>query len=111
MTIDAKVFQINIHQKFIEIVIRKKKSDKYLVIAFVGFNNIKEIVSSLGIEKTDKIRIHYTLVSKQFVNKDGVKRYNTSAIIDDIDLLEKNAQKQTQIVFVDKETGEIIENF
>ncbi len=64
----------------------------------------------MGAEKTDKIRIGYTLSSKKYTNKDGVSRYSTSAIIDRVEMLEKNIVKQTEVVFVDHETGEIIEN-
>ena len=64
----------------------------------------------MGAEKTDKIRIGYTLSSKQYTSKDGVKRYSTSAIIDRVEMLEKNVVKQTELVYINQETGEIIEN-
>ncbi len=110
MTIDARVFQVNYNDKVVELVIRKKKGERYYPICFIGFSETKQTLNDLGVEKTDKVRIHYTLQSKQYKGRDGNKRYSTSAIIDDVELLEKNAKKQTQIVFVDKETGEIIED-
>lgn len=109
MTIDAKVFQVNnTNPKLVELVIRKKKGDRFFPICFIGFQKIKNLLEQLSIEITDKIRIYYTLQSKQYIGKDGNKRYTTSAIIDNIELLEKNVKKQTEIVFVDKVTGEIL---
>ena len=47
---------------------------------------------------------------QSYTNKDGIKRYSTSAIIDRVEMLEKNVVKQTEVVFVNSETGEIIES-
>ncbi len=111
MTIDAKVFDINFsNPKVVELVIRKKKGDRFYPICFIGFSQTIETLKNLGVEKLDKIRIGYTLSSKKYVNKDGVSRYSTSAIIDRVDLLEKSGSTQTEVVFVNAETGEIIEN-
>tara|TARA_R110000744_G_scaffold104282_1_gene199732 strand:+ start:471 stop:806 length:336 start_codon:yes stop_codon:yes gene_type:complete len=111
MTIDAKVFDINYENpKVVELVIRKKKGERYYLICFIGFNQIIEALKTMGTEKTDKIRIGYTLSSKQYSNKDGVKRYSTSAIIDRVEMLEKNVIKQTEFVYVNEETGEILQN-
>jgi len=111
MTIDAKIFNINYsNPKVVELVIRKKKAERFYTICFIGFAQIIEALKTMGAEKTDKIRIGYTLSSKKYTNKDGVSRYSTSAIIDRVEMLEKNIVKQTEVVFVDHETGEIIEN-
>lgn len=111
MTIDAKVFDINYsNPKVVELVIRKKKGDRYFPICFVGFSQTIETLKQLGIQKLDKVRIGYTLSSKKYTNKDGVSRYSTSAIIDRVDLLEKNASTQTEVVFVNADTGEILDN-
>ena len=111
MTIDAKIFDINYsNPKVVELVIRKKKAERFYSIRFIGFTQTIEALKTMGAEKTDKIRIGYTLSSKKYTNKDGVSRYSTSAIIDRVEMLEKNIVKQTEVVFVDHETGEIIEN-
>ena len=111
MTIDAKIFNINYsNPKVVELVIRKKKAERFYSICFIGFTQTIEALKTMGAEKTDKIRIGYTLSSKKYTNKDGVSRYSTSAIIDRVEMLEKNIVKQTEVVFVDHETGEIIEN-
>ena len=111
MTIDAKVFDINFsNPKVVELVIRKKKGDRFYPICFIGFSQTIETLKNLGVEKLDKVRIGYTLSSKKYVNKDGVSRYSTSAIIDRVDLLQKGGSTQTEVVFVNAETGEIIEN-
>ena len=111
MTIDAKVFDINYsNPKVVELVIRKKKGDRYYPICFIGFSQTIDTLKQLGIEKLDKVRIGYTLSSKKYTNKDGVSRYSTSAIIDRVDLLEKKASAQTQVVFVNTDTGEILDN-
>ena len=109
MTIDAKIFDINYsNPKVVELVIRKKKAERFYSICFIGFTQTIEALKTMGAEKTDKIRIGYTLSSKKYINKDGVSRYSTSAIIDRVEMLEKNIVKQTEVVFVDHETGEII---
>jgi hypothetical protein len=111
MTIDAKVFSLNFPTPaVVELVIRKKKGDMYYPICFVGFGRIIEDIKELGIDKTDKVRIAYTLKSKKFTSNNGVSRYSTSAIIDNVELLQKNANKQIEVVFVDSETGEILDN-
>ena len=109
MTIDAKIFDLNYsNPKVVELVIRKKKAERFYSICFIGFTQTIEALKTMGAEKTDKIRIGYTLSSKKYINKDGVSRYSTSAIIDRVEMLEKNIVKQTEVVFVDHETGEII---
>tara|TARA_R110000782_G_scaffold14635_1_gene43498 strand:+ start:4788 stop:5123 length:336 start_codon:yes stop_codon:yes gene_type:complete len=111
MTIDAKIFDLNYsNPKVVELVIRKKKAERFYSICFIGFSQIIEALQTMGAEKTDKIRIGYTLSSKQYTNKDGVKRYSTSAIIDRVEMLEKNVVKQTELVYINQETGEIINN-
>ena len=111
MTIDAKIFDLNYsNPKVVELVIRKKKAERFYSICFIGFSQIIEALQTMGAEKTDKIRLGYTLSSKQYTNKDGVKRYSTSAIIDRVEMLEKNVVKQTELVYINQETGEIIEN-
>jgi len=111
MTIDAKVFDINFsNPKVVELVIRKKKGERFYPICFIGFSQTIESLKSLGIQKLDKIRIGYTLSSKKYTNKDGVERYSTSAIIDRVDLLEKNPSNQTEVLFVNADTGEILDN-
>ena len=110
MTIEAKIFDLNVQEKIIEVVVRKKKGDRIFPICFIGFSKTIKSVKDLGIEKTDKVKLGYTLSSKKYTDKNGVERYSTSAIIDRVEMLEKNIVKQTEVVFVDHETGEIIEN-
>lgn len=110
MTIDAKIFQVNFPTpKVVELVIRKKKGDRYHPVCFVGFGGIIDEIKELGLEKTDKVRIGYTLFSKKYTNQNGVSRYSTSAIIDRVEILEKNQNRQIEVVFVDSETGEILD--
>jgi hypothetical protein len=111
MTIEGKVFDIiKNHPKVIEIVVRKKKGDRFYPICFVGFSKTIENVEKLGVEKTDKIKMGFTLSSKKYTDRNGNERYSTSAIIDWIDLIEKNASKQTEVIFVNENTGEIIQD-
>jgi hypothetical protein len=110
MTIEAKIFDLNIKDKIVEVVVRKKKGDRIFPICFIGFSKTIQSVKDLGIEKTDKIKLGYTLSSKKYTDKNGVERYSTSAIIDWIELIEKNASTQTEVIFVEKETGEILED-
>ena len=111
MTIDAKIFDLNYtNPKVVELVVRKKKAERFYSICFIGFSQIIESLKVMGAEKTDKVRIGYTLSSKKFTNKDGISRYSTSAIMDRVEMLDKNIVKQTEVIFVDSATGEIIEH-
>ncbi len=110
MTIEAKIFDLNIKDKIVEVVVRKKKGDRIFPICFIGFSKTIQSVKDLGIEKTDKVKLGYTLSSKKYTDKNGVERYSTSAIIDWIELIEKNASSQTEVIFVEKDTGEIFED-
>jgi len=110
MVVEGKIFELNSsNPKIIEVVIRKKKAERYFPICFIGFSQTMEAIKTLGIEKTDKVRINFTLSSKKWEDKNGVSRYSTSAIIDAIDLIQKNAQGQTEVVFIDSATGEIMD--
>lgn len=112
MTINGKIFDIimNHEKKMVELVMRKRKGDAYYPICFIGFSNIYDIVKKIGIEKTDKVHIIFTLRSKKYQNKNGSSRYYTSAVIDDVEIIEKNKNRQIEVVFVDTNTGEIIED-
>lgn len=109
MTIEGKIFEIiYINSKIVEIVIRKKKGERIYPIAFVGFSDTINDIKTLGLEKTDRIKINFTLMSKKFEDKNGRSRYSTSPMIDGIDLIEKTQSKQIEVSFVDMETGEIL---
>lgn len=111
MTIQGKIFALNyISPKFAELVIRKKKGDRFYFISFIAFSNMVNQIKNFGIEKRDKVSIVYNLSSKKYTTKNGIDRWSTSAIIDGIELIEKDIVKQTEFIFVDSETGEIIDN-
>ena len=70
MTIDAKIFDINYsNPKVVELVIRKKKAERFYSICFIGFTQTIEALKTMGAEKTDKIRIGYTLSRKNTPTK------------------------------------------
>lgn len=111
MTIQGKIFTLNYPTpKVAELVIRKKKGERFYFICFIAFSNVIYEIKNLGIEKRDKVSIVYNLSSKKYTTKNGTDRWSTSAIIDGIELIEKDIVKQTEFIFVDSETGEIIEN-
>lgn len=83
-----------------QVVIRVKKDEIYLPVAFVCFAEIKSLICQLRVEKGDYVKITYYLKSKEFNG-----RYNTSAIIQKICI----TQKGTKQYSVDMFTGEIQE--
>ena len=101
MVVVGKIMDvINVSDKVTQIVIRVKKDEIYLPVAFVCFQDIKILVSQLRVEKGDFAKITYYLKSKMF---NGV--YTTSAIVEKICI----TQKATKQYSVDMFTGEINE--
>lgn len=91
---------INVSDKVTQIVIRVKKDEIYLPVAYVCFQDIKVLVSQLRVEKGDFVKITYFLKSKMY---NGF--YTTSAIVEKICI----TQKGTKQYSVDMFTGEIHE--
>ena len=112
MTIEGKVFEIvRKSEKVWEVVLRKKSKDKIVPIAFVAFSYTIGIVKSLNMKPKDRVKIQFSLQSKSFND-----RYYTSAIIDKIDILQRDMgtsnmfhpeSLSTEYGDVDMETGEI----
>lgn len=89
---------LNVSDKVTQVIIRVKKDEIYLPIAFVCFENIKSLISQLRIEKGDFVKITYYLKSKKHN-----ELYYTSAIIEKISI----TQKATNQYSVNMMTGEI----
>jgi hypothetical protein len=89
---------INVSDKVTQIVIRVKKDEIYLPVAFVCFQDIKSIILQLRVEKGDIVKITYYLKSKKYN-----EIYSTSAIIEKICI----TQKATNQYSVNMMTGEI----
>lgn len=81
-----------------QVVIRVKKDEIYLPVAFTCFTEIKALICQLRVEKGDYVKITYYLKSKKFND-----HYSTSAIVQKISI----TQKGTKQYSVDMETGEI----
>ena len=100
MVVVGKIMSIiNATDKVTQVVIRVKKDDIYLPVAFVCFTEIKALICQLRIEKGDYVKITYYLKSKKFD-----EHYSTSAIVQKISI----TQKGTNQLMVDMETGEIM---
>lgn len=91
---------INVSDKLSQVVIRVKKDEIYLPVAFVCFSEIKALICQLRIEKGDYVKITYYLKSKKFDD-----HYSTSAIVQKLCV----TQKATKQYSVDMFTGEINE--
>jgi hypothetical protein len=101
MVIEGYIFdKIDISDKVIQIVMRRKHKEKYIYVCFVGFGWIIDKISELNLEQKDKVRIEYYIKSKKWN-----ERYSTDAVIEKIELKEK----RTNQITVDFETGEIFE--
>lgn len=100
MIVTGKIMDIvNVSDKVTQIVIRVKKEEIYLPVAYVCFAEIKALILQLRIEKGDFVKITYYLKSKKYN-----EYYTTSAIVEKICI----TQKATNQLMVDMETGEII---
>lgn len=100
MVVVGKIMNIiNATDKVTQVIIRVKKDDIYLPVAFVCFAEMKALICQLRIEKGDYVKITYYLKSKKFD-----EHYTTSAIVQKISI----TQKGTKQLMVDMETGEII---
>tara|TARA_B100000989_G_scaffold297489_1_gene283399 strand:- start:304 stop:672 length:369 start_codon:yes stop_codon:yes gene_type:complete len=108
--IEAKITELRINEKFVDIIITRKSNNRFFPLCFVGFSETIESIKNQGIEKTDKVKINFTARSKKRISKDNKEWYSTSLIIDNIELLEKKSSIQTELVYVDSNTGEIVEN-
>jgi hypothetical protein len=83
----------------LQVVIKVKKDDIYLPVAFTAFSSKMVLIKQVNMEKGDAVKIDYYLKSKKFENQ-----YSTSAIIEKICLM---AKKSPQLM-IDMETGEIL---
>jgi len=100
MVVVGKIMSIiNATDKVTQIIIRVKKDEIYLPVAFVCFSEIKALICQLRIEQGDFVKITYYLKSKKFDD-----HYSTSAIVQKINI----TQKGTKQLMVDMETGEIM---
>lgn len=107
--VQARLTDVIIDDKFVNVIITRKSKDKFFPLCFVGFSQSIDSIRNQGIEKTDKVKINFTARSKKYEDRNGKERYSTSLIIDNIELIEKNASTQTEVIFIDKNTGEIID--
>ena len=107
--VQARLTDVIIDEKFVNLIITRKSKDKFFPLCFVGFSQSIDSIRSQGIEKTDKVKINFTARSKKYEDRNGKERYSTSLIIDNIELIEKHASTQTEVIFIDKNTGEIID--
>ena len=99
MVVNGKIMDVlNVSDKVTQVVIRVKKDEIYLPVAYICFQDIKVLVSQLRVEKGDFVKITYYLKSKMY---NGV--YTTSAIVEKICITQKAKNQYS----VDMETGEI----
>jgi hypothetical protein len=99
MVVNGKVMSIvNVTDNVTQIVIRMKKDEIRLPVAFVCFNDIKALVTQIRVDKGDFVKITYYLKSKKIQ-----EHYSTSAVIEKISITQKASIQYS----VDMETGEI----
>ena len=88
------------NDKVIEVVVRTKRKESYVVIAFTAMYEIKTTVEQEGVEKGDYIKLDY--YTKSFKWKDS---YITSAMLEKIKIVTKKSPQLT----IDMDTGEILD--
>ena len=84
-----------------QVVIRVKKDEIYLPVAFTCFTEIKALICQLRVEQGDYVKITYYLKSKKYN-----EIYSTSAIVQKISITQKDNKQYS----VDMFTGEIRNN-
>lgn len=90
---------INSNDWSTQVVIRKKWNNAYMPICFTATNEQKRIISQIGLQIGDVVKINYHIFSKKYNDK-----YFTTAQIDLIII----TQKKNPQLMVDLETGEIL---
>lgn len=101
MIIKGKILSIKYREwGSIEILLRQSKKDNYMPICLTGFSSFAPKIKELELQIGDLIKINYRIYSKEHNDK-----YYTTLFIDSLKLLEKSESN----LFVDTETGEIIE--
>lgn len=90
---------INSNDWSTQVVIRKKWNNTYVPICFTATNEQKRIISQIGLQIGDVVKINYHIFSKKYNDK-----YFTTAQIDLIII----TQKKNPQLMVDLETGEIL---
>jgi hypothetical protein len=82
-----------------QVIVQSKHGDNFFPICFTAYQDTIACITEIGLEKRDVVKINYYLKSKKFENK-----YFTSAIIENIKIIEKRQEQYT----IDMDTGEII---
>lgn len=95
MVVVGKIMSIiNATDTVMQVVIRVKKDEIYLPVAFVCFTEIKALLYQLRVEQGDYVKITYYLKSKKFN-----KHYNTSAIVQKIHITQKGTKQYSVDMF------------
>jgi hypothetical protein len=89
---------ISVKESITQVVVRTKRENAYIYIAFTCHHEITALIRQLRLEKGDIVKITYYVSSKKYEN-----RYYTSAIAEKIHI----TQKKSEQLMVDLETGEI----
>ncbi len=99
MVVNGTVIDIiSVNESITQVVVRTKKDNAYIVIAFTCHHEITTLIRQLRLEKGDLVKVTYRIQSKKYESK-----YYTSAIIEKIHI----TQKKSEQLMVDLETGEI----
>lgn len=99
MVINGTVIDIiSVNESISQVVVRTKKDNAYIVIAFTCHREITTLIRQLRLEKGDIVKITYCIQSKKYESK-----YYTSAIVEKVHI----TQKKSEQLMVDLETGEI----
>lgn len=90
--------KISVNESITQLVVRTKKDNAYIVIAFTCHHEITTLIRQLRLDKGDLVKVTYHIQSKKYESK-----YYTSAIVEKVHI----TQKKSEQLMVDLETGEI----
>jgi hypothetical protein len=121
MVITGRIFDIKvINEKYAQVVLKKKMSDKIVPVAIGVFGYWKDkIIKEMKLKPKDKIKGNLYMKSKLWTDKNGVDKYLTDVYFKEVYLIEEGprqmgnlfhqAEEEDDDIKFDVETGEIFE--
>jgi hypothetical protein len=122
MVITGRIFDIKvISEKYAQIVLKKKMSDKIVPVAIGVFGYWKDkIIKEMKLKPKDKIKGNIYLKSNLWTDKNGVEKYLTDIYFKEVYLIEEGprpmgslfqqpTEEEDDDIKFDPTTGEIFE--
>lgn len=121
MVITGRIFDIKvINEKYAQVVLKKKMSDKIVPVAIGVFGYWKDkIINEMKLKPKDKIKGNLYMKSKLWTDKNGVDKYLTDVYFKEVYLIEEGPRPMGTLftqpeeddddIKFDVDTGEVFE--